>query len=182
MALVTLGCQVLVASTFAVAAISKRPGKAFAEFTRSTGLLLPPRVGRWRRPVALGVFAAELAVVVLTLLPATAAAGFALATVTTTGFTIAIAAALRRGERAPCRCFGAGGTPLGPVHLARNLVLIVVAVAGLLTALLSPAGPTEPALAVVTVIAALTVASLVIRLDDLVALFAPSPYHPNKSK
>ncbi|MFC7643690.1 MauE/DoxX family redox-associated membrane protein [Streptosporangium lutulentum] len=82
-----------------------------------------------------GVFAAELAAVVLLAVPTTAVIGFALSAVLLTGFAAGIAGALRRGERTPCRCFGAAGTRLGPAHLVRNLVLAVIAAVGLAVSL-----------------------------------------------
>ncbi|GGL03619.1 MauE/DoxX family redox-associated membrane protein [Planomonospora parontospora] len=177
MAYVLLGCQVLVAVVFAAAVAGKRSGEAFAEFTASTGRLLPPRLAGWRQPAARAVFAAELAVPVLVAVPATAVAGFTLSLVLLTAFTAGIAGALRRGERAPCRCFGSSATRLGPADLVRDLFLIVVALTGVMAALLVPAGrawPASPATAALTAVAALAGAALVIRLDDLIALFAPT--------
>ncbi|MFD1497354.1 MauE/DoxX family redox-associated membrane protein [Streptosporangium lutulentum] len=171
MAYVVLACQVLVAVVFAAAVISKWSGKAFAEFTASTGRLLPPRLAGWRP--ARGVFAAELAAVVLLAVPTTAVIGFALSAVLLTGFAAGIAGALRRGERTPCRCFGAAGTRLGPAHLVRNLVLAVIAAVGLAVSLSAPAAPVQPAPAAVLVVASLAGAALVIRMDDLITLFAP---------
>ncbi|MDP9845353.1 hypothetical protein J2853_004564 [Streptosporangium lutulentum] len=173
MAYVVLACQVLVAVVFAAAVISKWSGKAFAEFTASTGRLLPPRLAGWRQPAARGVFAAELAAVVLLAVPTTAVIGFALSAVLLTGFAAGIAGALRRGERTPCRCFGAAGTRLGPAHLVRNLVLAVIAAVGLAVSLSAPAAPVQPAPAAVLVVASLAGAALVIRMDDLITLFAP---------
>ncbi|ACZ85537.1 MauE/DoxX family redox-associated membrane protein [Streptosporangium roseum] len=182
MAHVLLGCQMLVAVVFAAAVVSKRPGKAFAEFTASTGRLLPPRLTGWRRPAARGVFAAELTTVVLVAVPATAAAGFALAATLLTGFAVGIAGALRRGERTPCRCFGAASARLGPAHLVRNLSLATVAAAGLVMASLASAGPTQPGPAAVAAVASLSGAALVIRMDDLIALFAPTSVSRSRRK
>lgn len=44
-------------------------------------------------------------------------------------FTVVIAHRLLDGSRPPCACFGARSSrPLGPRHLVRNVVLLVVAV------------------------------------------------------
>lgn len=43
-------------------------------------------------------------------------------------FTILLTVRLLQGARPPCACFGAWSTkPLGPGHVARNVVLLVVA-------------------------------------------------------
>ena len=48
------------------------------------------------------------------------------------GFTALIVNSLAHGRRPPCACFGAwSAKPVGPGHLARNAVLIVLAVVAL---------------------------------------------------
>lgn len=42
-------------------------------------------------------------------------------------FTIAAAVTLRRHQRIPCHCFGLGTTPMGPLTIVRNLLLIAAA-------------------------------------------------------
>ena len=47
-------------------------------------------------------------------------------------FTILLALRIREGRRPECACFGAwSASPIGPVHLARNAVLIALGVVGL---------------------------------------------------
>ena len=84
------------------------------------------------------------------------------------GFRRRIAASLRRGRRASCRCFGAADTPVGPRHLARNTRW--------------PASPfsarsrrsTCPAVAgaAVAFAAGVVVAVLVIAMDDIAVVFS----------
>ena len=64
----------------------------------------------------------------LLLFPPTVIAGLAAAGATLTVMTAGILAALRRGRRGTCRCFGASDTPLGrpgqPVELAAAFVFL----------------------------------------------------------
>lgn len=171
-----LTCQWLLAAVFVVAVGSKLSRRAFREFVAATGRLLPGGWSGWRRPVAAGVVVAEVAVVGLLAWPVTAVtgpAGFGLALVLSAGFSTGIAAALRRGERAPCRCFGDASAPLGPGHLVRNGVLATVALAGLVLGWLPAPAAVPPAGAGLAGLVGLVLAALVVRMDDLVALFVP---------
>jgi len=71
---------------------------------------------------------------VLTVLPATAPVGLVLAGLPAVAFAVAVLAALRRGDRAPCNCLGGSVRPVGRVHLVRNAVLLVAAGLGLAAA------------------------------------------------
>ena len=105
------------------------------------------------------------------LLPAPA---FALAVVLLLAFAGAIAVVLRRGVQASCRCFGgSGAAPFRPHHIVRNLVLVAVAVTGLVAVLAGPALTWEAV--ALGAVPGVVVALLVTRLDDLVALFSPTP-------
>ncbi|WP_410050170.1 MauE/DoxX family redox-associated membrane protein, partial [Actinomadura sp. CNU-125] len=112
-----VGLQSLVAVVFTVSAVSKaRSAAAYAEFAADVRRLVPagpPRV------LAGTVVAGEAAVPVLLAVPGTAPAGFAVAVLLLAGFTAAILGALRRGETAPCRCFGTSGARLGRGHVVR---------------------------------------------------------------
>lgn len=47
-------------------------------------------------------------------------------------FSALIVARIREGHRPPCACFGAwSSTPIGPVHLIRNAVLLALAILAL---------------------------------------------------
>lgn len=106
--------------------------------------------------------------------------GFASGALLLSVFTVAIAAAMSRGDRVPCRCFGASTTRLGLPHVARNLALVAVCATGLV-ATVSATGPVRhPAGIATALVCAATVVGLAARLDDLVALFAPG-WHPGPS-
>lgn len=166
----------LIVLVFGVSAIGKlRNRRAFDEFTRTARTLLTAAVP-WTpsrtqiRGIAGTVVAAELAIPVLVVVPPLTRYGQGLVLLLLTFFSVGIAAAMRRGVRTSCRCFGASSTPLGPGHLIRNAVLFGVAAAG------AAAGPrgldhAEPAGLVVAVAAAATLTLLVVRLDDVIALF-----------
>ncbi|MGK5552102.1 MauE/DoxX family redox-associated membrane protein [Actinomadura kijaniata] len=176
------GCRVLIGLVFALSAFSKlRSRPAFAEFAAVTRTLLRALVpgrsaGRaGARRVGAAVAVLEAAVPVLLVVPAAVPAGHAVALALLAAFAAGIAAALRGGVRTACRCFGASAAPLGARHLARNGVLALAALTGLV------AGPgrvaaAEPAGLAVAATAAAVLALLVIRFDDLIDLFAdPAP-------
>jgi hypothetical protein len=167
-----LTCRWLLVGVFVVAAASKATRHAFQQFTASTGRLLPARWSGRGRPVAVAVLAGEAATAGLLAWPVTAPAGLGLAVVLSLGFAAGIGGALRRREQAHCHCFGASTTPLGRTHLARNGAMAGVALAGLALPQLSP-GPVHPVGAGLAVLVGLLLAALVVRMDDLVALFAP---------
>jgi hypothetical protein len=105
--------------------------------------------------------------------PVTVAA-LALAVVLTGVLAAGVAVIVRRGTRARCACFGsAAERTLGRPQLARNLVLLAALVVGLIGA--AVIGPGQPAAAgaVVAVLAGAVAGALLIRSDDLIALFAP---------
>ncbi|GAA2577200.1 MauE/DoxX family redox-associated membrane protein [Actinomadura fulvescens] len=174
---VAFGARVLICLIFAVSAAGKLRGRAaFTEFTRTTRVLLAAalrrrEVGRtaavWTGRV---VVAAEVAAVPLVLAPVTAVAGLGLAAALLAAFGVAMAAALRGGVSTSCRCFGASTAPIGWRHVARNALLVCVAVAGLAAA--STVGSPPPAGMALAAVSAAVLALLVIRLDDLYDLFA----------
>ncbi|WP_433497216.1 MauE/DoxX family redox-associated membrane protein [Sphaerimonospora sp. CA-214678] len=171
-----IAARCLIGVVFVLSAAGKlRSGTAFAEFARSgralTGALLGGRpigraAGLW---VGAAVVAAEVAVVALLAVTATARAGFALAVVLLLGFTAGLLAEMRRGTRTPCRCFGASSTPIGRRHIVRNAALIALSLAGFTAAFAAGQSPLpHPAAVAAGAVLALVVA----RLDDLVELFA----------
>ncbi|MGH2856447.1 MAG: TlpA family protein disulfide reductase, partial [Solirubrobacteraceae bacterium] len=113
------------AAMFAVAAVAKLRDLAGAtEAVRDFGVPAPAA-----RPVALTTVCLEAAVAVLLCIPVTRRAGGAGAIALLTVFTVTISAAWARGERADCHCFGQlHSAPAGPRAIARNLVLLAVAV------------------------------------------------------
>ncbi|MFB4270453.1 MauE/DoxX family redox-associated membrane protein [Nonomuraea sp. GTA35] len=168
-------CRLLLAGVFLVALAGKVRGRAaFAAFTasiRALGLLPRP----WAAVAAYALVAAEL--VTAALLLATRVAGLAAAAVTLAVMTGGVLAALLRGRRAPCRCFGPSTRPLGRTHVARNLLLIAVAGAGLAAG--GSGDPAHPAGLVLSAVAAAVGVLVVVRLDDLAALFS-APSHVRK--
>lgn len=169
---IAVASRFLVGVVFVVAALGKLAGAAnFEAFVQSVrGLrLLPPG---WAIAVARVIIGAELTVVALLAIPYsdTAVAGFGLSAALSTVFAIAIAAAVRRGVTAPCRCFGASRAPLGPVHIVRNALLTAVSALG---AIGSIGGTPTLAGAAVAAFAGLVLGALTIALDDLVNLFRP---------
>lgn len=172
MSYLLIACRTLLLGVFLAALAGKVRGRAayrgFEASLRALGVL--PR--RLAGVAAAVVTAVEAAIVVLLAVPGTVAAGFLLAAVLLTAFTTGIVLALRRGTTAPCACFGASVTPLGRVHVVRNLLLLAVAGAGPAA---GTGGGTEFAGVVLAVAAALVALVPVLRLDDLTALFSRAP-------
>jgi hypothetical protein len=95
-----------------------------------------------------------------------------------------VAAVVRRGVAAPCACFGtSAGRPLTAVHLARNLSLLIVLLAGVAAAAVAAGKATgKPALAgsVIALATGLVAALAFIRWDDLAYLFGGSLAGPDR--
>ena len=82
------------------------------------------------RPLAVGLPVAELGTAALLVPAKTGTVGAIAAAVLLAAFSAAIAAALVRGERPDCACFGrVASSPVGPATLARNAALGVAAIA-----------------------------------------------------
>ncbi|MEV4546891.1 MauE/DoxX family redox-associated membrane protein [Nonomuraea wenchangensis] len=166
---------------FLVAVIGKVRGRAAYEaFRRSVPELVPlPRGAASAVLPALVlpalVVAAECAVVVLLAVERTAAAGLALAAAVLLAFTAGIGRALRAGVRASCRCFGMTPSPLGRLHLVRNLALAALAVAGAAAVLAGAPGQPHPAGVALAVAGGALLALPAVFADDLAALLAPAP-------
>lgn len=166
-----IACRVLLAAVFAIAFVGKVRGRAaLDEFVSSIVVLevLPRRVSV---AAAHALLAAEAAAVLLLALPWTVPLGFVAAVGTLAVMTGGILAALRRGRQAPCRCFGSSVTPLGRVHVVRNLVLATLGGVGLIAWITAGASTPHPAGVVLALVAAGVGALLVVRLDDLMELF-----------
>ncbi|HYQ61848.1 MauE/DoxX family redox-associated membrane protein [Actinophytocola sp.] len=126
------------------------------------------------RPVARVVVAAEGAAAALLLLPgAFATAGFVLVILLCAVFAVAIESSVRRDIRVPCPCFGASADLLDRRHLVRNAILAAVSVAGLAdTGTGRPPGLVD---VLVGSVAAVFVAAVVIRFDDVAEILVPRP-------
>ncbi|MQA95417.1 MAG: methylamine utilization protein MauE [Streptosporangiales bacterium] len=175
MSYVVLGCRCVVGLVFVASVVGKLRGReSYAGFVAATGRLGPGWVLS-RVPAGVmagGVIAAEATVVVLLVLPGTAWMGFALAGLLAMAFAAAVLAALRRGDRAPCRCFGVSARPVGGVHLVRNVVLAAAAGLGMAGGA-AAAGSLEPAGVIVAVVAGAVVGAFVVAADDVAELFRP---------
>jgi Methylamine utilisation protein MauE len=106
--------------------------------------------------------------VVLTVLPWTVLAGFALAGATLGIFIAGTCLAIARGTAAACQCFGTRGAPLGWRHVVRDVVMLAVAATG---AVASDAHGARPAGVAVSVATAAFLAILIVFLDDVLSLF-----------
>lgn len=178
---VAIGCRLLIAVVFIASASTKLVGPtAFGAFARSvrTMRVLP---AAWSRPVAYLVVAAEVLSALLVLVPLAlpAVAGFVVAAGLLAAFAVGITINVRRGDRTPCRCFGKSTTPLGPLHIFRNIFLICAAALGA-TASVLPGG-VDWGGAAVGAIAGIVLAALVVALDDIADLFrSPAASQPSR--
>lgn len=181
-----VGAAATLAVVLAVAAAGKLWTGGFAEFERSVGRLWPGRsrlTTPVRRRLAIAIVTAEilfavalLAGVALPVLSPERAgwsgAGFAGAGLLMAAFTVGQAAALRRGQAVVCACFGRSATPVGPLSLARNALLLLLSLAGLVLAAVGVA-EVVPASASGAAVAGLALALLLVNLEEMVQLFGP---------
>ncbi|TDD05259.1 hypothetical protein E1292_17530 [Nonomuraea deserti] len=169
-----LTCRIVVAGTFLLSLAGKVRGrKAYEEFSRSVATLsMVP--GRWVRPAAMGVIAAEATAALLVALPfRTAPVGFGVAIGLLTVFTAVIVRAMLSGDRVPCRCFGASVTPLGLPHVIRNLALLAAAITGYIGFESAAQSRLSTGGVLVSVAAAAVAGLFAVRIDDVVALVRP---------
>lgn len=165
------GCQVLLGGVFAMSAGSKLYSRtAFAEFTAATARLTGAGAGRARQ-FAVAAVAAEITIVLALIVPALVLWGFAVGIGLLAVFSAAIVRSLRRGQRAPCRCFGASNSPLGTQHVVRNAALAAFGALGIAAGLSGGTSSLDFGLACVVAFAALIGVALTARLDDLIGLF-----------
>lgn len=168
MAAAELAMRIVLAVVFGVAFVSKvRSPTAFAAFASSLADIGWLRRGRGG--VALAVAACEAVTVALIAAPWTVPAGFAAGIALLTGFTIVTGRELASGRQVRCRCFGAGTARIGPAQLARNIVLVICAAAGLAMSSATLGDATGSGL-VFSVGFALLAALAIVRWDDLVTL------------
>ena len=165
------GCQVLLGGVFFVSAGSKLYSRtAFADFRAATAGLTGARAARVRQ-LAVATVAAEIAIVLALIVPALVRWGFVVGIGLLAVFSAAIVRSLRRGHRAPCRCFGASNSPLGAQHVARNAALAAFGVLGIAAGLSGGTSSLDFGPACVVAFAALIGVALTARLDDLIGLF-----------
>jgi hypothetical protein len=183
LSIVVLSLAGCVFSTSAGTKLRSRPAyRAFCSGLRQTGLV-PGRL----LPAAAAVLAGAEAVAAAGLLGAAAlaAAGAPWATAVAesalgtaalliSALTAGVAVVVRRGTRARCACFGVSSSPLGRVHLARNLALVAVLGAGLVGSVLAQGRP-APAGAALAAGAGAIAALLFVQWEELAGLIAPIP-------
>ncbi len=146
-----LAARLLLASALAVAAAAKLADPRGAE----AGALDLGAPRPLARPLALALPLLELAAACLLAPALTAAYGAALALALLALFSAALSLALARGRAVDCRCFGQlSPSPAGPRALARNGVLVSLAVFALVGGGLQPGADATPALALPAVMAA----------------------------
>jgi hypothetical protein len=164
-----------IALVLVVSVASKLRGqRELRAFRESIGALVPGLAG-WSGGVAAVVVGLEAAIPAALVHPRSAGAGLVVAAGLLGCFTVAIAAARARGERRPCRCFGASSTALGRRHLVRNAALVLTCAAGLPGTIAGHgAGAAATALAVGI---GVTVALTIILFDDLAELAGNAAVH-----
>lgn len=168
-----LGIRGLIGAVFLAAFLGKVAGRgAFGEFAGSVRdmRLLP---AGFVRPVARLVVGIEGSIWLLLAIPVrlTGIVGLSVAAALLGVFAIGVHHSVRRDVRTPCRCFGRAATPLGPRHVARNVLLGIASAAGALGT--APAGPAQPGGAAVAVAGGVLLGLLIAALDDVVELFRP---------
>lgn len=166
-------CRLLLVVVFAVAVFTKVSNRsawqAFVQSLHQLGQLPEAAV----RPAAIATVTTELLATLLLMVPVRAVgiSGFVLSAGLLFAFTVVIGLAVARGNRTPCRCFGASSTPMGAPHLARNLLLVCLAALGLVATV--TAGPIEIPYALLAGAGGLLVGILVTAAEDIVALLRP---------
>jgi len=171
--------RVLLAVTLAVAGLSKLRGRAalaaFAETLQDLGWRSQPA----RRAAAVALPCAELGSAALLVVPPAAIWGYGAALVLLAAMTATAGAAVRRGKRLRCRCFGRAEEPIGASTLTRNGVLVAAGLVGLAAAFASAGRSGPPAAEVMGAGAGLLGAAVIVYWADLGYLLRsrPAPDH-----
>ncbi len=170
---VLLIARVVVGGTLLVALVAKlRDLPSFRAAVR--GYRVVPR--RFERPVVLAVLGLEAGVTALLAARASAPLGLAAAAALLTGFAIATARVVARGDRVPCGCFGRSSAPVGRAHVWRNALLASTAAAGLVAGLVPGTDPLDGPARLVLVLFAVAVVAVLLLADQLLAV--PEPRRP----
>jgi hypothetical protein len=160
---------------------SRRNYLAFRQGLRETALIpqrMLPAVSAGLAVIEAAVASAQAAAAALSVagVPgsvAVAAAALACGIALTAVLMAGVSAVLRAGTRATCACFGAvSARTLNGTHLARNAGLLAALAAGLASNAFRNEQP-GPATWTVAIAVGAIIALLLIRLDDLIELFAP---------
>lgn len=138
-----VGIRAALVTVFAVAVAGKAGPAARREFSSAVTELAPRTPEGMVRWVAWGVIGIETVVVAALLVPGTATAttGFVMAAILLTGFTLAVAGAIRRGSTSGCHCFGRSARPVSGVEVGRNLLLLCLCGIGIADAVIRHSHP-----------------------------------------
>lgn len=168
-----LGTRCLLGCVFLASFAGKVWGRArYDGYLAATRRLMP----QWAasrlsaRAAAPTVLAAEFAAPVLLAVPATVLPGLTLSFALLSVFAGATAAALRRGENAPCHCFGFSPRELRTGHVTRNVLLAALALVGMVAAT-ADSRPVAAADAAVVAALAVVAAVLFVIADDIADVF-----------
>lgn len=166
MVYVSIACRCLIGCVFLCSLVAKvRSGRAYGDFVASARELTGTS-SQTATMLAVTAIAVEILVVALLAVPGAAAAGLAVAAALLATYSVALARALSRGLRIPCRCLGARAEPISPALLGRNAVLLLITGLGLVAGPLPPT-PVEPIPVGVSVLAAALGTLLVVFFEDL---------------
>ncbi|WP_433498560.1 MauE/DoxX family redox-associated membrane protein [Sphaerimonospora sp. CA-214678] len=144
--------------------------RAFIESLRETRLI-PDRLLSMS---AFVILVAEMTIVVLMAVPNATVnvIGFAIAAALLTVFAIGIVQVLRSRRQASCRCFGGSSAPLRVRHVLRNVLLVVVCLAGALVMETTEAGTaSEVAGICIALFGGGVFGALTTKFDEIVELF-----------
>jgi uncharacterized membrane protein YphA (DoxX/SURF4 family) len=163
-----IACRLLIGIVFAASAFSKLRSRAeYRAFARWLSAL--PLPGPFRSaPAAAAVTVTETAIVVLLIPAVTAAAALVLSAMTLVAFAAGTLVTVRRGTAIPCRCFGASESPMSNWHVARDLLLALLAAVG--AAAVSAPAPAAGGIAL-SLAVAVTAAVPIVLFDDLLSIF-----------
>jgi hypothetical protein len=118
----------------------------------------------------------EAAIVVLIALPGVAMAGLALAAGCLTVMIAVTVTIINQGARISCWCFGPTGSSLSARHIVRDSILLLISVAGVATgALVASQHPPSTAGIALSLAAALLSATVLVFIDDLIAVVSINP-------
>jgi hypothetical protein len=177
----SLALRVGLALIFLAALAGKLSGRqAVAAFGRMlSDLGVPPGL---LGPVGVALVAAEVSVVALAPWGTTGLVGSLVAVVLLAALTGGVAAAVRRGSTASCRCFGSRGQRLGSIHVIRNATLTAMAAVAAMATTLADGRTLHPAGAGLSVAAAALGALVIVYWEDLAVVVLGPPGDPSSSR
>jgi hypothetical protein len=170
-----IGSRAALALIFVVACISKvQNASSYREFFDSLKDFGLPSV--LQRIVSLVVPAVEGLTLLLLVVNRTGLWGLVASAVLLSSFTAGISVARARGRVVRCRCFGASDAPAEGGHVARNVALLGIALAGIVTGL-GAKGQLVSANVILAIGLGLITAALFLRWQEL-SFLLKSPSSP----